>query len=98
MYNTYDITDRVEAPEFFDTPNYDYTAAIPPIEGTTDPRQDWCDYLDEQENEFGCECEIDWKCGVCRKAGIAHSRIDAFGLGPDADLEAEAARYLGEFR
>jgi hypothetical protein len=56
------------------------------------------EYLDEQENEYGCECEIDWKCGVCRTAGIAHSRIDAFGLGPDADLEAEAARYLGEFR
>tara|TARA_R110001632_G_scaffold1179_5_gene4794 strand:- start:3708 stop:3935 length:228 start_codon:yes stop_codon:yes gene_type:complete len=45
----YDISDRVEAPEFFDIPNYDYTSEIPPIEGTTDPRADWVAYLDEQE-------------------------------------------------
>ena len=40
MNNTYDILDRVEATEFFDIPNFDYTASIPPIEGTYDPRED----------------------------------------------------------
>ena len=44
---TYDISDRVEAPEFFDIPNYDYTSEIPPIEGTTDPRAEWAAYMDE---------------------------------------------------
>jgi hypothetical protein len=88
---TYDISDRVEAPEFFDIPNYDYTSEIPPIEGTTDPRADWVAYLDELE-EYGCECEIDWKCGVCRENGYRHSRLDAFGLGPDADLAGMEVR------
>ena len=44
-----DITDTFDADKFFDIPNYDYTASIPPIEGTTDPRSEWAAYLDEQD-------------------------------------------------
>lgn len=73
--------------------NFDYTLDIPPIADTIAAD----DYVPD-EQEYGCECEIDWKCGFCRENGYSHSRLDAFGLGPDADLEAEAARYLGEFR
>jgi len=61
--------------------NENYTDNIPPISGTISADE----YFAEPEY---CECEIDWKCGVCREAGIPHSRLDAFGLGPDADLTA----------
>jgi hypothetical protein len=76
-----DPADRWDADAFEprDIANYDYTATIPPVPGTYDPRED-------EEQEYGCECEIDWKCGVCRENGYRHSRLDAFGLGPDADL------------
>jgi len=67
--------------------NEDYTNEIPPIEGTLSEDE----YLDEQEQEVGCECEVDWKCGVCRANGFYHSRLDAAGLGPDAVLSEDAA-------
>lgn len=67
----------------------DYTAEIPhPV-----PDEEW--HAEQEPEYIGCECEIDWKCGVCRENGYSHSRLDACGLGPDADL---AGIYLGEFR
>ena len=60
--------------------NENYTDNIPPISGTISADEYFSD-----EQEYGCECEIDWKCGVCREAGIGHPRLDAYGLGPDAD-------------
>jgi hypothetical protein len=65
-----------------DIANYDYTASIPPIEGTLSDDEYW------GEEEPGCECEIDWKCGVCRENGYRHERLDAAGLGPDVDMES----------
>lgn len=71
--------------------NTDWTLDLPPIEGTSDLHPMDCRCLRcEAEAEaaawIGCECEIDWKCGLCREEGIRHSRLDAAGLGPDADL------------
>lgn len=66
------------------TTDTDWTAEVPhPV-----PDSEWFGFDDQ---EMGCECEIDWKCGLCRELGVPHSRLDACGLGPDADLEALAA-------
>ena len=58
-------------PEAF-AQNVDYTTEIPPIAGTYSEDE----YLDELDQEVGCECERDWKCGVCRENGYRHSIID----------------------
>ena len=36
--------------------------------------------IDEDEDQEWieiCECEIDWKCGLCTEAGAYHSKLDA---------------------
>ena len=42
--------------------------------------EDSIDELDDEDHEWIeiCECEIDWKCGLCKAANARHSILDKY--------------------
>lgn len=53
-----------------------------------------------EEYDVGCECEIDWKCGVCQRNGYRHSILDAapkfFGSVPVGNYDPATYDFAEE--